>query len=744
MSGGSSGTKRSPVQGFLKILQSIQWNNVEQGARHVAIVPMICAQLKTSLSYGSGSGLSDALEVLSIGERWLLSAPFENAFVHQYGWELILMSIARALSLENWPAGLSNRFLKGAVSWVLKLPSTTSEEQVEMVQRLCLRTWEESREPRAYLQTCTQLFQSLLTSVKFTSPDGTSGRVGSGRLLGDRCILAVLPASSVEECYQFFSKSAAVLDATQLKNLVQNASQWAITSKTYPWVNLLIKSLSHAHRYDVLILSIPIAACTIGRTLCRSLLQMGNLDSVERAEIVGPGITLLRQMLVPHPMQSTIEKMEHTLLSLLLFAIAESSTAETILGAHRDIITLVQLVFFSFPDAKVPALQKCWNDNVLSLFHRRVLLAPAERIECVRQASWARLAHSNKRVGLDNLGNTCYLNAIIQVLFHTDEFRASVFSTTVTVPGIVANPSLKLLKATKRLFMSMLLTNRPSLCDQLKAFRKHVPPQFQTGAQQDASEFCKFFLDELVTNCKLSSTLDIFRGTICNHVQCSVCYQSSTKEDFFFELPVALPQQEDSNGATTGALNLAGLVERFSAEEQLENYFCEKCGSRSTSTKWSTIQRTPKILVISLKRFYYDAKRQSSGKISALVKVPVSIHVSGSQYEIYGAIDHHGSTITCGHYTATACHSSEAHGPQQHWYNFNDEVVTPKASRQLQGAYMLFFSKRGQEASSLYDVRRDIVPDAHRDYENLRTDNVKYMLELNRGHEARKATSYVK
>ena len=57
---------------------------------------------------------------------------------------------------------------------------------------------------------------------------------------------------------------------------------------------------------------------------------------------------------------------------------------------------------------------------------------------------------------------------------------------------------------------------------------------------------------------------------------------------------------------------------------------------------------------------------------------------------------------------------------------------------------MLFFSKRGQEASSLYDVRRDIVPDAHRDYENLRTDNVKYMLELNRGHEARKATSYVK
>ena len=141
MSGGSSGTKLSPVQGFLKILQSIQWNNVEQGARHVAIVPMICAQLKTSLSYGSGSGLSDALEVLSIGERWLLSAPFENAFVQQYGWELILMSIARALSLENWPAGLSNRFLKGAVSWVLKLPSTTSEEQVEMVQRLCLRTW---------------------------------------------------------------------------------------------------------------------------------------------------------------------------------------------------------------------------------------------------------------------------------------------------------------------------------------------------------------------------------------------------------------------------------------------------------------------------------------------------------------------------------------------------------------------------------------------------------------------------
>jgi ubiquitin C-terminal hydrolase len=52
-------------------------------------------------------------------------------------------------------------------------------------------------------------------------------------------------------------------------------------------------------------------------------------------------------------------------------------------------------------------------------------------------------------------------------------------------------------------------------------------------------------------------------------------------------------------------------------------------------------------------------------------------------YDLYGIIEHHGSTIAGGHYTAKCLNRGA-------WYNFNDSKVT-KCSINTSKAYVLFY-----------------------------------------------------
>ena len=93
-------------------------------------------------------------------------------------------------------------------------------------------------------------------------------------------------------------------------------------------------------------------------------------------------------------------------------------------------------------------------------------------------------------VGLINLGNTCYMNSILQALYITDMFRELVFMAPVQAS------SQKVLDKLQQTFAFLKNTMRAiySPSEFLKAAR---PPWFESGRQQDCSEFLKFLLDSL-------------------------------------------------------------------------------------------------------------------------------------------------------------------------------------------------------------------------------------------------------
>ena len=91
-------------------------------------------------------------------------------------------------------------------------------------------------------------------------------------------------------------------------------------------------------------------------------------------------------------------------------------------------------------------------------------------------------------VGLINLGNTCYMNSVLQALYMTDMFRELVFTSPVQTS---TNNMLDKLQQTFA-FLKNTMRAIYSPSGFLKVAR---PPWFESGRQQDCSEFLRYLLD---------------------------------------------------------------------------------------------------------------------------------------------------------------------------------------------------------------------------------------------------------
>ncbi|KAG8453932.1 hypothetical protein GDO86_000528 [Hymenochirus boettgeri] len=93
------------------------------------------------------------------------------------------------------------------------------------------------------------------------------------------------------------------------------------------------------------------------------------------------------------------------------------------------------------------------------------------------------------KTGLINLGNTCYMNSVLQALFMATDFRRHVLSLNL-------NGSNTLMKKLQHLFAFLAHTQREAYAPQV-FFDASRPPWFTPRSQQDCSEYLKFLLDRL-------------------------------------------------------------------------------------------------------------------------------------------------------------------------------------------------------------------------------------------------------
>ncbi|XP_041668339.1 ubiquitin carboxyl-terminal hydrolase 2a isoform X1 [Cheilinus undulatus] len=329
-------------------------------------------------------------------------------------------------------------------------------------------------------------------------------------------------------------------------------------------------------------------------------------------------------------------------------------------------------------------------------------------------------------VGLKNLGNTCFMNSILQCLSNTQSLRDYCLHNSHRRDlNNNSRTNTALMQEFAKLIQTMW-TSSSSEAVSPSEFRTQIQryaPRFVRYSQQDAQEFLRFLLDGLHNEVNRvtvrprgtaedfdhlpdeekgrkmwskyleredSKIVDLFVGQLKSSLTCRHCGFCSTVFDPFWDLSLPIAK------AGYCEVSLMDCMRLFTKEDILdgdEKPMCSRCEVRRVCAKKFTIQKFPKILVLHLKRF---SEGQRTGKLSTFVNFPVTdldLREFASQssinavYNLY-AVSNHSGTTTGGHYTAYCRNPTSGE-----WYTFNDSRVTPMSSSHVcsSDGYVLFY-----------------------------------------------------
>ncbi|KAG0092745.1 ubiquitin-specific protease doa4 [Podila epicladia] len=350
------------------------------------------------------------------------------------------------------------------------------------------------------------------------------------------------------------------------------------------------------------------------------------------------------------------------------------------------------------------------------------------------------------KTGLTNLGNTCFMNSVIQCLIATPPlsrfFLDGSFKRHINMRNVLGTQG-RLAEAFSDLIRSMW--SGQSLVVSPTSFRYAIAgfaPQFKGTEQHDSQEFLSFLLDGLHEDLKMdprppppgdnegseadearmeklpefeaseiawqrylrrdnSIVVSLFQGQFKNRLCCSKCGKTSTTYNAFMYL--ALPIKAKVSGRQPQTL--ASCLNNFVEPETMEGdnaWNCPNCKKPRKATKHLTISRVPDVLLIQLKRFSSDGPFKN--KIKAMVQYPIhdldltkylpkragSAPPESAIYDLY-AVSNHSGEVSSGHYTA--CVRGEAPGS---WTNFDDTRVSPcdKSVAVSEHGYTLFYVRK--------------------------------------------------
>ncbi|KAK2142358.1 hypothetical protein LSH36_965g00004 [Paralvinella palmiformis] len=334
-------------------------------------------------------------------------------------------------------------------------------------------------------------------------------------------------------------------------------------------------------------------------------------------------------------------------------------------------------------------------------------------------------------VGLMNIGNTCFMNTVLQCLSNTkplleycldERYKADMNTTTSRMKGQLIKVYSSVMKSVWK-GTGDTYFNPSEFKNQIAKFAR----RFVGYNQQDAQEFLICLLEGLHEDVNLvqekkkrviddsnevesisasekaklcwnnyldhdnSIIVELFVGQLRSALTCTDCDYQSNTFDPFWDLSLPIPKNKNPV-ALIDCFNLFTQEEFLDGEERPT---CARCKKRQRCKKRFYIQRFPKVLIIHLKRFnqgsYYRSKLQTKVEfpINRLDLSPYAAQSKGSPvYNLYAVSNHSGSTGG-GHYTAYAKNPYSGK-----WHYFNDQrvsTVTTESQLQSSEAYVLFY-----------------------------------------------------
>ncbi|XP_009584937.1 PREDICTED: ubiquitin carboxyl-terminal hydrolase 8 isoform X2 [Fulmarus glacialis] len=382
---------------------------------------------------------------------------------------------------------------------------------------------------------------------------------------------------------------------------------------------------------------------------------------------------------------------------------------------------------------------------------KRIPVTPAVNRDnkpvCYTKAEISRLSASQIRnlnpvfggsgpalTGLRNLGNTCYMNSILQCLCNAphlaDYFNRNLYQDDINRSNFLGHKGE--VAEEFGVIMKALWTGQYK-CISPKDFKitiGKINNQFAGYSQQDSQELLLFLMDGLHEDLNKADNrkrykeenndhLDdfraaelawhkhkqlnesiivaLFQGQFKSTVQCLTCHKKSRTFEAFMYLSLPL--------ASTSKCTLQECLRLFSKEEKLTDnnrFYCSHCKTRRDSLKKIEIWKLPPVLLVHLKRFSYDGRWKQKLQTSVdfpLETLDLSQYVIGpknnlKRYNLFSVSNHYGG-LDGGHYTAYCKNASK-----QRWFKFDDHEVSEISASSVKSsaAYILFYTSYEQRA----------------------------------------------
>lgn len=271
--------------------------------------------------------------------------------------------------------------------------------------------------------------------------------------------------------------------------------------------------------------------------------------------------------------------------------------------------------------------------------------------------------------GLCNIGNSCYMNSIIQCLLGTipllqiflnGSYKQHVnMNSKLGTKGIMAKFFAELAQSVFRKSDSIYEPRN------FKIAVGSINSMFKNDYQQDCSEFLNFVLDglhedlneagnrprlkelteeeesnrekmpirlasaiewERYLKTDFSAVVSFFQGQYSSQLKCLECGSTSTTYQAFSVLSLPIPQGFSNRPMDKIPLN--ACLEEFTKLEVLDGddrWYCSKCKKLRKSTKKITITRLPNNLIVHLKRFRTGMNLQ---KLTSFIDYPFEMDLT--------------------------------------------------------------------------------------------------------------------
>uniref|UniRef100_A0A3Q1I6Z2 Ubiquitin carboxyl-terminal hydrolase n=1 Tax=Anabas testudineus TaxID=64144 RepID=A0A3Q1I6Z2_ANATE len=260
--------------------------------------------------------------------------------------------------------------------------------------------------------------------------------------------------------------------------------------------------------------------------------------------------------------------------------------------------------------------------------------------------------------GFSNLGNTCYMNAILQSLFSLPSFSNDMLKQSIPWRKVPINALL-------RRFAHLMVKKdvgcpetKKDLLRKVKSAISTTAERFSGNMQNDAHEFLSQCLDQLkddvekmnkswtneaasfsvasengqeattsTVKAEPGEEVDTSRIYTCpvavnmefevqHTITCKGCGEVVTKREQFNDLSIDLPRRKK----TLPLRSIQDSLDLFFRMEEIE-YSCEKCNGKA-ATVTHKFSKLPRVLILHLKRYSFNAQLSLNSKLGQQVVIP--------------------------------------------------------------------------------------------------------------------------